>query len=74
MGFDVLGAVAADPGVDFEFVPDAAAEELVDGYAEVAGFRFLLVTAPLGKWVLEYGSKGVLVEDDMCERVEKLTL
>ena len=30
--FYVVGSVAADPGVDFEFVADFAAEELVDGH------------------------------------------
>lgn len=39
LGFDVCGSVAADPGVDLEFVADFAAEEVVYWDAQLAGYR-----------------------------------
>ncbi len=35
----VVGTVTADPGVDFEFVPDGTAEELMDREVQPAGFE-----------------------------------
>lgn len=38
-GFDITGSVAADPGVDFDFVADSAAQELVQGHIQAAGLQ-----------------------------------
>jgi hypothetical protein len=43
LDFDVARPVPANPGIDFECIPDLSTKKLIDGDAEFAGYNFLLV-------------------------------
>ena len=57
-GIGALG-VAADPGVDADFVADAAAEEGVDGDVEAAGFEVPERDVDAGEGGLEGGTATI---------------
>ena len=45
MSLDIAGSVTPYPGVDLDLVADFAAEELVDGHAELPSCFFIRMTA-----------------------------